>query len=57
MFSYSLKTLETLCKDKEFDAELAKAKTDKQISQVFLKYAKKHGLKIGKVKTPENRKT
>lgn len=57
MFSYSLKTLETLCKDKEFDAELAKAKTDKEISQVFIKYAKKHGLKIGKVKTPENRKT
>jgi len=50
MIGYSLKTVKTLLKDKECDAELVKANTVKEADQIFLKHAKKHGLNIGKVK-------
>jgi len=49
MLVFRAEVLKILMKDKEFCKELEKAKDMREVEEIFLKYAKKHGLKVGVV--------
>jgi len=49
MLVFRAEVLKILMKDKDFLEELEKAKDMREVEEIFLKYAKKHNLKVGVV--------
>ena len=49
MLVFRADVLKKLMQDKDFQKELEKCKNMQEVEALFLKYAKKHGLKVGVV--------